>query len=163
MRAYGQSLADLGLTTSSHFFVILRDFLIELGKKITPEASSETILLVIKLWALIPDSSQTKAEVQQLTDKFSKTVSATKTARPEVKLIDQWNSSILERTLNTSFDCNNPTIGQTAALGGGASASADFYKLAKFNLIMDQKEPMNWLLLIKSLTDHGKMDIAEHL
>lgn len=163
LRAYGQSLADLGLSATSPFFVLLSKFLTELGTKLTVGTSSEVMLLVVFLWSLIPQSPHSQAQLQLITEKFGLKTAASPSHRPEVALIDQWNRSILEGKLEVSFDCNHPMVGQTAAVGGSGGVAQDLYRLAKFNLIMDQKEPMNWLVLVKTLIYHGKLEIAEHL
>lgn len=159
LQAYGESLTALGLSHSSNFFSLLGLFLNDIAGKLDDDTSVESLLIVLQLNSLIPHSKLPETFVQRLVSACSQ-ISET-SSQPQVKTIYSWNKWVLEGCKDDSFNANLVSVAMAKSLNKVSEPSDEAHKLLKFNLILNQTEPMNWLSLVKQLLVQGRVDVAE--
>ena len=162
LQLYAESLDALEIKASNSFFRLLIDFINSIKNQLDSNVHTEILPVLFKVINLLPESTLISEITSLLEASFIKKIESEKSF--EVKKIYEWNLAILNRTLIQKIDINSAETGEIVSLLISENKNEEHaFKLAKFNLILDQKSALNWLNLAKCLINLNQLNFAEIL
>lgn len=160
VRAFGEyahALAALGISRKTHVFKLMEDFVDSLLNRGDLKGDADKLTVVLQLSFRLGCGRLVQRARQALSVVLLKAADGPGQFRNRV---GKWNRALMEDRLFEEVGCDLGFAGKCKLLRQ-YSDDFDWYRLAKFNLAINQSDLMNWLSMAKVLLRKSRPALAE--
>ena len=161
VKEYSQSLSKLGIGKRAQIYGLLRLWLGDLIKLEVVNSDIEKMCLILQIFLHLNDDEMIGQIEQKLKQLFTQIDISKLTGFDQI--ICKWNASLFLNNLKENIGFDFTFAGECFLMNKDDISDDDFYKLAKFNLIVNQSDVMNWFMMIRFLMEKNQFKLSAFL